>query len=359
MKKLVYLLICLFLLSAGFAACSSDTDDPPEQPSSHQNETPVDSIAVNNDTTEIDSTETYTVISAVPASEEVKAFFDESLPYYCDSIIIGGGLQIGDFHLDHPEDLWTYNIIRDQESFESNYTGNKPLPHIDFNKYILIYGRHFLGLEEIIDSINIHITNNQSSIVLHTTRISTDIYDISERLKSFWAIFPKDIPEISGVNLDRKNIMIIKPVEASSTVKAFFDEALPFSYDKPAYFKPYVDLGDDNGVHILSQWVVYSVFNSKEEMQEQYIGDADLPDIDFDKYTLIIGTSHMDKMDFLKAVEVRSYDEQNELTLSIELGNYGQIEIYHFRFWAIFPKIQGGINQINYTRSDKDGKEDY
>ena len=44
MKKLVYLLICLFLLSASFTACSSDYDNPPEQPDSHQNETPTDSI---------------------------------------------------------------------------------------------------------------------------------------------------------------------------------------------------------------------------------------------------------------------------------------------------------------------------
>ena len=44
MKKLVYLLSCLFLLSAGFAACSNETDDPPEQPNSHQNETSGDSI---------------------------------------------------------------------------------------------------------------------------------------------------------------------------------------------------------------------------------------------------------------------------------------------------------------------------
>ena len=56
MKKLVYILSCLFLLSAGFVACSSETDDPPEQPSSHQNETPVDSASVEKDTTEVDST---------------------------------------------------------------------------------------------------------------------------------------------------------------------------------------------------------------------------------------------------------------------------------------------------------------
>jgi hypothetical protein len=62
MKKLVYLLSCLFLLSAGFTACSSDYDDPPEQPESHQNETPMDSTTVDKDTTEVDSVDVDTVI---------------------------------------------------------------------------------------------------------------------------------------------------------------------------------------------------------------------------------------------------------------------------------------------------------
>ena len=212
MKKFIYILTSLFLLSAGFAACSCESDDPPEQPNSHQNETPVDSTVIKNNSSKVDSTGSYTVIS---------------------------------------------------------------------------------------------------------------------------------------------------PVEVSEEVKAFFDEALPFSYDKPAYFKPYVDLGEDKGVHILSQWVVYSVFNSKEEMQELYVRDVDLPELDFEKYTLVIGASYMDKMDSLKAIEVRSYGEQNELTVFIELRNYGQIEFYPFRFWAVFPKIQGGISRINYIRKDKDGKESY
>ena len=45
MKKLFYLLNGL-LLTAALAACSSDYDDPPEQPNSHQNEVSVDSVDV-------------------------------------------------------------------------------------------------------------------------------------------------------------------------------------------------------------------------------------------------------------------------------------------------------------------------
>lgn len=215
MKKLFYILSCLFLLSAGFAACSCESEDPPEQPSSHQNEVPTDSIVVNNDTTGIDSTEAYTVISAVPASEEMRAFFDK---------------------------------------------------------------------------------------------------------------------------------------------------ALPFSYDKPAFFTPYVDFDQEIGIQVLNQWAVYSMFNSKEEMQVQYIGDADLPDVNFDKYSLIIGTSFcLNREDSYTSTEIRLYDDYKELAVRIKtvvhedypdqgIYYYGGFDLQPFRFWAIFPKLQGDIDRVNYMR---------
>ena len=81
MKKLVYLLICLFLLSAGFVACSNDTDDPPEQPSSHQNETPIDSASVEKDTTEVDSTEVPTD-TIIVEDDTTEVFFEVDGIYY-------------------------------------------------------------------------------------------------------------------------------------------------------------------------------------------------------------------------------------------------------------------------------------
>ena len=76
MKKLFYLFNTL-LFTAALAACSSEYDDPPEQPNSHQNEVPVDSVDI---TPEEGASKDYTVISTVPVSQEVKAFFDEALP---------------------------------------------------------------------------------------------------------------------------------------------------------------------------------------------------------------------------------------------------------------------------------------
>ena len=124
MKKLVYLLSCLLLLSTGFALCSCNSDDPLGQPNSHQNETPVDSTIVNNDTTVIDSTEAYIIISAVPVSDEVKIFFDEALPKEeGDSTFLPGKPSNCSFVLndnDIPELLSTCHIINSMEELEGH-----------------------------------------------------------------------------------------------------------------------------------------------------------------------------------------------------------------------------------------------
>ena len=118
MKKLVYLSSCLLLLSAVFAASSCDSDDPSEQPNSHQNETPVDSTIVNNDTTMIDSTEAYIIISAVPVSDEVKIFFDEALP------IEEGG--VADFLFNnHVTGSYSYYVINDELELREQYKNHK------------------------------------------------------------------------------------------------------------------------------------------------------------------------------------------------------------------------------------------
>lgn len=55
MKKRVYLLSCLLLLSAGLAICSCNSDDPSEHLYSHQNETPLDSILNEEGTSNLSS----------------------------------------------------------------------------------------------------------------------------------------------------------------------------------------------------------------------------------------------------------------------------------------------------------------
>lgn len=203
MKKKVYLLICLLLLSAGFPICSCNSDDPSDQPSSHQNETPVDSAIVNNDTTEIDSTEAYIVISAVPVSDEMKNFFDEALPKEdSDSTFLPGKPSNCSFVLndnDIPELLSTCHIINSMEELERHYLGYKSLPQIDFSESTLIYGRLLIDHEEVLDSMNIRLYSNHKNydntkvLVFHTTDYShTAAYEhIWGKFVRYWGFFPK------------------------------------------------------------------------------------------------------------------------------------------------------------------------
>ena len=130
MKKLFYLLNGL-LLTAALAACSSDYDNPPEQPNSHQNEVSVDSV---DSTQDEGASKDYTVISTVPVSEEVKAFFDEALPKEEGNTAY--------FYFDnHATSSYSYYVINNEKELRERYKGNKELPIIDFGKYSVIIAK--------------------------------------------------------------------------------------------------------------------------------------------------------------------------------------------------------------------------
>ena len=346
MKKLVYL-FGLFLLIAGLAACSSDYDDPPEQPGSHQNETPTDSIGVNNDTTEIDST-AYTVISTVPVSEEMKAFFDEEFAVP-ENPLEESALYIGKFKLNHPEEFTTYNIIDSQESFESMYIGNKVLPTIDFDKYNLVYGRYLLGIDETVDFIDIQVSSKGNRIVLHTTCTYANDYNmafssdnsiiyysgIEGRLKGFWGIFPKNLPSISGIIAERNDIWRIQPVEVSNTIKDFLDKALPNNNGISSFYFPGIN---DKEVRVI---------NSQQELEEAYIGEIALPAIDFNENTLIIGKAYMPGMSYqVISMEIHEYRDFRVLHVFTDNPSSLYWMAYNMYFWGVFPKFEDDIDRV-------------
>lgn len=188
MKKLAYL-FGLFLLTIGLAACSSDYDDPPEQPGSHQQEELTDSIGVNNDTTEVDFT-AYTVISAVPVSEEVKAFFDEALPN-------DKGTPAFTFPSGNETE---FSEINSQEELESRYIGKDILPEIDFAKYTLIIGKaYMLGMTYHVKAIEIHKYEYNQSLCVFTDD-PEGLFWMAYNMY-FWGMFPKIEQEIASISI--------------------------------------------------------------------------------------------------------------------------------------------------------------
>lgn len=193
MKKLVYILSSLFLLSAGFAACSCESEDPPEQPNSHQNETPVDSTVIKNNSSKVDSTGSYTVISTVEVSEEVKTFFDEALPYQLE--------KASWFTIDELKDEAYYvcHVINNTAELNSKYVGDSQLPNIDFNKYTLVFGQALIGCSMTFDFIDIHLYENRSELMIHANVLPG--WTVSGLTPfRFWGLFPKIQNSISMVN---------------------------------------------------------------------------------------------------------------------------------------------------------------
>jgi hypothetical protein len=117
MKKKVYLLICLLLLSAGFSSCSSDLTDSPEQPDLQQSEIPVTPKQGNGTN------------SFGDWYNELSQFLTNALP---------DGSNDNDFFTNYNNSCV---IIHNEEEFSQMYHGKNSLPKVDFEKYSLVVGQ--------------------------------------------------------------------------------------------------------------------------------------------------------------------------------------------------------------------------
>ena len=185
MKKLVYLLSSLFLLSSGFTACSSDYDNPPEQPDSHQNEVSVDSVDITQDE---GASKDYTVISTVPVSEEVKAFFDEALPYLPDL-----HLEVSPFSFQSNANSEFY-VINNEKELQNIYKGEKTLPQLDFENNTLIIGQLPMSGGSFLEAIYIRVYGDGNVLTIQTWEPPYRYSALYHMF--FWGIFPKMLEEI-------------------------------------------------------------------------------------------------------------------------------------------------------------------
>lgn len=186
MKKLFYLLGTL-LLTAGLAACSSDYDDPPEQPDSHQNEVSVDSVDITQDE---GASKDYTVISTVPVSEEVKAFFDEALPYLPDL-----HLEVSPFSFQSNANSEFY-VINNEKELQNIYKGEKTLPQLDFENNTLIIGQLPMSGGSFLEAIYIRVYGDGNVLTIQTWEPPYRYSALYHMF--FWGIFPKMLEEIDN-----------------------------------------------------------------------------------------------------------------------------------------------------------------
>ena len=187
MKKLFYFLGTL-LLTAALAACSSDYDDPPEQPNSHQNEVPVDSVDITQDE---GASKDYTVISTVPVSEEVKAFFEEALPY-----LPGLPIELSPFLFQSNVNS-DFFVINNEKELQNIYKGEKTLPQLDFENNTLIIGQLLMPRESFhLEAIYIRVYGDGNVLTIQTWEPPYQYSALYHMY--FWGIFPKMLEEIDN-----------------------------------------------------------------------------------------------------------------------------------------------------------------
>ena len=95
----------------------------------------------------------------------------------------------------------------------------------------------------------------------------------------------------------------------------------------------------DDHYHVSERGAAY-IINSRQELADVYRGEKELPAIDFDKYTLIIGYSLMPCLDFYVAKKELVSDE-NGLQLTVYARNDGELLaplVEQLYFWGLYPK---------------------
>ncbi len=138
-------------------------------------------------------------------------------------------------------------------------------------------------------------------------------------------------------DFDDFNPNAIQPISLTGgDIVEFFNSELPEMHSGNDNYKmsiPFL-MDDDNynnEVHVI---------NSRQELADLYVGEKELPAIDFDKYTLIIGQQKMPSLGFY-IVKKELEPKENGLQLTIYARNDSELlstMIQRLYFWGIYPK---------------------
>lgn len=114
-----------------------------------------------------------------------------------------------------------------------------------------------------------------------------------------------------------------------AAIVSFFNEALP---NHPCY-RPvetfFIPATEDTNA--------YSLINNEQELQEAYKGYKDLPKIDFEKYTLIIGRVYTGGVTVDQQYLTK---EKEDNVLVLHLAHEAVIaEMFYTYYWGVYPKM--------------------
>ena len=312
MKKLVYILSCLFLLSAGFAACSCESDDPPEQPSSHQNEEPVDSTDNNSET---------------PSNNPTVVYLDtELLKSMSPEEMVKRG-----FRLMGLQGSWTMETfsLRTSQHIDEGIT-------FTFDEEGTLKVENLLGTDYLLPAGNYSYVDNLDD----ETRLTID----GTKYVSYVRGNTLYIGTIGGYIEDKDYNALCylhRQRTAQNEIPYFFAEEL----NDPVWDSHGERIGggfiDSMTVHFRDKEAFY-VVNSKQELERIYNGKTPIPDIDFSSYTLLLGFVYLNDSSYhLSDIGLR--DSGNQYALDVSVLHYVHqgafFGITKGYYWRLYPKL--------------------
>ena len=151
---------------------------------------------------------------------------------------------------------------------------------------------------------------------------------------------------------------IIMPVNMNDgPVAEFFKTELPEMHSSSDYYHQtesfFINPEFLDGVAIVED--IVCVINSREELADVYLGNKDLPEIDFDKYTLIIGQQIMPFLGFYVGKKELVADN-NGFVFKLYARHDGKDDevrataLQFLYFWAFYPKLSQKTITVNVIR---------
>ena len=147
---------------------------------------------------------------------------------------------------------------------------------------------------------------------------------------------------------EAEDVNAIRPIDVKNTpIDAFFNTELSGVFGYSTSF--FCESAEWNGLPVpINKNLVY-VINSREELADIYLGEKELPEIDFDKYTLILGQQIMPYLGFYVGKKELVKGEDT-LILNLHARHDSRSDenlptmLQILYFWGLYPKqIQKNI----------------
>ena len=160
---------------------------------------------------------------------------------------------------------------------------------------------------------------------------------------------PVSMPDEEGENKNEENV---SSVRAADELSFFMTEAL---YGSEMQGRRTFFSADPEEEKCL-------IINSEQEFREAYKGDKELPDVDFSKYTLVVGRSwDNDTSYFFDDFEMVDKGDSYQLDLTLNHNvhpDYGAFcVVVDIFFWRLYPKMES--KPVSLNRIVKDVIYDY